>query len=41
MMSSSFINDPEHWRGRAEEMRGLAEDITTLQCATRVLALGC
>jgi hypothetical protein len=26
-MSSSFINDPEHWRGRAEEMRRLAEDM--------------
>jgi len=25
-MSSSF-NDPEHWRGRAEEMRRLAEDM--------------
>jgi hypothetical protein len=25
-MSSSF-NDPEHWRGRAEKMRRLAEDI--------------
>jgi hypothetical protein len=23
-MSSSIINDPEHWRGRAEEMRRLA-----------------
>jgi hypothetical protein len=26
-LSSSFINDPEHWRGRAEEMRRLAEDM--------------
>ena len=25
-MSSSF-NDSEHWRGRAEEMRRLAEDM--------------
>jgi hypothetical protein len=25
-MSSSF-NDPEHWRGRAEKMRRLAEDM--------------
>ncbi len=26
-MQSSFINDPEHWRGRADEMRRLAEDV--------------
>jgi hypothetical protein len=26
-LSSSFINDPEHWRGRAEGMRRLAEDM--------------
>jgi hypothetical protein len=26
-MSPSFINDPEHWRDRAEEMRRLAEDM--------------
>ena len=26
-MPASFINDPEHWRGCAEEMRRLAEDI--------------
>jgi hypothetical protein len=24
-MPASFINDPEHWRDRAEEMRTLAE----------------
>ncbi len=26
--SGSFVNDPEHWRHRAEEMRVLAEDMT-------------
>jgi hypothetical protein len=26
-MPASFINDPEHWRGRAEGMRRLAEDM--------------
>jgi DNA-binding ferritin-like protein len=24
---ASFINDPEHWRARAEEMRRLAEEM--------------
>ena len=24
-MSGSFINDPQHWRGRAEEARTLAD----------------
>ena len=24
-MSSSFINDPQHWRGRAEEARTLSD----------------
>jgi hypothetical protein len=26
-MPASSINDPEHWRARAEEMRRLAEDM--------------
>ena len=26
-MPASFINYPEHWRARAEEMRRLAEDL--------------
>jgi hypothetical protein len=26
-MPSSSVNDPEHWRAHAEEMRRLAEDI--------------
>jgi hypothetical protein len=25
--SGAFINDPEHWRNRAEKMRTLAEDM--------------
>jgi len=26
-MPASFINDPEHWRHRAEEIRTLADDM--------------
>jgi hypothetical protein len=26
-MPASFINDPQHWRDRAEEMRRLAEEM--------------
>jgi hypothetical protein len=26
-MSSGFINDPQHWRFRAEEMRTLADEM--------------
>jgi hypothetical protein len=26
-MPSSFINDPDHWRLRAEQMRALANDV--------------
>jgi hypothetical protein len=37
-LSSSFINDPEHWRGRAEEMRTLAEDMK--DAATKEMMLG-
>jgi hypothetical protein len=36
-MSSSIINDPEHWRGRAEEMPRLAED--TKDAATKEMML--
>jgi len=28
---SSFINDPAHWRQRAEEMRTLAEDMSNAE----------
>jgi outer membrane lipopolysaccharide assembly protein LptE/RlpB len=27
MPSRKFIDDPKHWRGRAEEIRALAEDM--------------
>jgi len=26
-MPASFLNDPEHWRHRAEEIRTLADDM--------------
>jgi hypothetical protein len=26
-LRTSFINDPEHWRHRAEEIRTLADDV--------------
>jgi len=27
MTSAHYINDPKHWRGRAEEMRVLADEM--------------
>ena len=36
-MPASSINDPEHWRARAEEMRRLAEDIN--DAATKQMML--
>ena len=36
-MPASFINYPEHWRARAEEMRRLAEDIN--DAATKEMML--
>ena len=36
-MSSSFINHPEHWRARAEEMRRLAKDMK--DAATKAMML--
>ena len=38
-MPGSFINDPRHWRGRAEEARTLAEqmsDETSKQMMLRI-----
>jgi len=28
MPQAHYINDPGHWRDRAEEMRALAQDVT-------------
>ena len=36
-MPASSINDPEHWRARAEEMRRLAENIN--DAATKEMML--
>ena len=38
-MSSSFIHDPEHWRGRAEEMRRLAEDMKDAATKERMVRI--
>jgi hypothetical protein len=31
MPDQSFINDPEHWRERAKDMRALADQVSDLQ----------
>ncbi|HEY7662730.1 MAG TPA: hypothetical protein VH934_06380 [Xanthobacteraceae bacterium] len=40
-MPSSFVNDPKHWRDRAEETRALADqmsDETSRQMMLRIAA---
>jgi len=34
-----FINDPAHWRQRAEEMRTLADDMRDLESKERMLRI--
>ena len=38
-MPASFINDPEHWRQRAEQMRALAEDVQDDQAKKTMLRI--
>jgi hypothetical protein len=38
-VSTSTIYDPEHWRKRAEEMRGLAWDMRDLATRTTMLRI--
>ncbi len=38
-MSASFINNPEHWRKRAEEMRVLAEQMADEQSRITMLRI--
>jgi hypothetical protein len=33
------VNDPEHWRGRAQEMRRLAEDIKDAETKEMMLRI--
>jgi hypothetical protein len=39
MSSAHFINDSEHWRKRAEEMRTLAEDMRDAVAKTTMLRI--
>ena len=39
MMLASFINDPEHWLQRAEQMRILADEINDEQAKETVLRI--
>jgi hypothetical protein len=38
-MSSHFINDPDHWRHRAEEMRALADSVKDLASKETMLRI--
>ena len=40
-MPASSINDPEHWRARAEEMRRLAENINDAATKEMMLRIAC
>jgi hypothetical protein len=37
--SGAFINDPAHWRHRAEEMRTLADDMLDLDSKAMMLRI--
>ena len=38
-MPASFINDPAHWRRRAEEARTIAEQMSDLQSKDSMLRI--
>jgi len=39
MMLASFINDPEHWLERAEQMRTLADELDDEQAKETMLRI--
>ncbi|HLH10940.1 MAG TPA: hypothetical protein VKV77_03550 [Methylovirgula sp.] len=39
MPQSHFVNNPEHWRKRAEEMRALADSMTETAAKASMLRL--
>ena len=39
MMLASFINDPEHWLERAEQMRNLADELDDEQAKETMLRI--
>jgi len=39
MAGRSFLNDPEHWRDRAEEARTRADQISNPQCKIAMLRI--
>jgi hypothetical protein len=38
-MPASFINDPEHWRKRAKEMRALADQVSDPEAKQTMLRI--
>jgi hypothetical protein len=38
-MPASYINDPQHWRDRADEMRGLAAQMKEADAKATMLRL--
>jgi hypothetical protein len=38
-MPDHFVNDPEHWQARAEEMRTLAADMKDLDARAMMLRI--
>jgi len=38
-MAEHFVNDPDHWRQRAEEMRNLAASILDLEARATLLKI--
>ena len=38
-MPESYINDPKHWRDRADELRGLANDVADPAAREKMLRI--